>query len=269
MSAIARWLGGGIVELATSDYRQMAFVDAWFWSNRGWEPFGVERPPEYSSAERLAEYVQAKGAEAVLVALTHDHNDHIGDYFEALAALHGAGLNVKTVAQADLARAGIVQRYADAGLDPAEIVVNGGGGTNIGGVARHGEITAWCVPALHSTFLGFPAVGFVIEIGAVRFYCSGDTDVYGDLGLVGRRYRPDVALVCIGDNANTMGPDGAALAVELLGVRHAVPIHYAHSAGRSRGPDAGPEFAELVGRRTPKVQVHVLKPGETVEIEPA
>ena len=266
MAAIVRWLGAGIVELATTDYRQMAFVDAWFWSNRGWDAFGVEKPAEYASPEGLVAYVRQKGAEAVLVALTHDHVDHIGDYFTALKALADGGINVKSVLQADMARAGLVERFKEAGIDQAEVVLNGGVGTNIGGVARHGEMTAWCVPALHSTFLGFPPVGFVIEIGGVRFYCSGDTDVFGDLQLVGRRYRPDVALVCIGDNANTMGPDGAALAVEMLGCNHAVPIHYAHNAIRSRGPDAGPEFAELVGKATTGVTVHVLKPGETVEI---
>ena len=266
MSAIVRWLGAGIVELATPDSRQMVFVDAWFWSNSGWGAFGVEKPAEYASPEGLVEYVRGKGAEAVLVALTHDHIDHIGDYFTALKALADGGVNVKSVLQADMARAGLVERFKEAGLEPAEVVVNGGVGTNIGGFAKHGEITAWCVPAVHSNFLGFPPVGFVIEIGGVRFYCSGDTDVYGDLALVGRRYRPDVALVCIGDNAFTMGPDGAALAVEMLGCSHAVPIHYAHNPHRSRGPDAGPEFAELVKQATPNVRVHVLKPGESVEI---
>src|SRR6476619_3277871 len=46
----ARWLGGGVVELATPDDRQIAFVDAWVWSNAGWERFGVQKPPEYASA---------------------------------------------------------------------------------------------------------------------------------------------------------------------------------------------------------------------------
>jgi len=29
----ARWLGGGIVELATPDYKQIAYADAWIWNN--------------------------------------------------------------------------------------------------------------------------------------------------------------------------------------------------------------------------------------------
>src|SRR5215475_11219805 len=44
-----RWLGGGVVELATPDYKQIAYGDAWFWSNAGWSRFNVPKPPEYSS----------------------------------------------------------------------------------------------------------------------------------------------------------------------------------------------------------------------------
>jgi L-ascorbate metabolism protein UlaG (beta-lactamase superfamily) len=105
----------------------------------------------------------------------------------------------------------------------------------------------------------------VVEVGGVRLYASGDTHVYGDLSLVARVYRPDVALVCVGDNAFTMGPDGAAIAVELLGVGAAIPIHYGHSP-RASGPEAGAEFGRLVQAATPRVQVHVLKPGQAVEV---
>src|SRR5690349_21828382 len=101
--AVVRWCGAGIVELATPDYRDLVFVDAWFWSNSGWTAFGVEKPAEYSSPAGLVDYVKAKGSESVLIALTHDHVDHIGDYFGALTALNDAGVNVKTVLQADMA----------------------------------------------------------------------------------------------------------------------------------------------------------------------
>jgi L-ascorbate metabolism protein UlaG (beta-lactamase superfamily) len=260
--AVVRWLGAGIVELASPDYRDLVFVDAWFWSNGGWTAFGVPKPEEYASPEGLVEYVQKRGSGAVLIALTHDHQDHIGDFFSALRALHAAGVNVKAVLQADMARQGLVSRFKDEGLEPAEVIVNGGVGTNFGGRATHGGITTWMVPAVHSQFAPYPPCGYVIEVGGVRFYASGDTHVFSDLSLVKRLYQPDVALVCVGDNAFTMGPDGAAIAVELLGVSAAVPIHYAHSP-RAMGPEAGPEFARLAPAG---VQVHVLRPGESVEV---
>src|SRR5882762_7929631 len=71
-----RWLGGGVVELATPDYKQIAYGDAWFWNNAGWSRFSVQKPPEYATSEGFARYVAAKKPEAVLVLLTHDHGDH-------------------------------------------------------------------------------------------------------------------------------------------------------------------------------------------------
>jgi hypothetical protein len=82
-----RWLGGGVVELATPDYKQIAFGDAWYWSNAGWTRFNVQKPAEYASAQGFAQYVRGKNPEAVFMLLTHDHGDHMGDYFDALKAL--------------------------------------------------------------------------------------------------------------------------------------------------------------------------------------
>src|SRR6266852_5500985 len=36
-SAVVRWLGGGVLEVATPDYQQLAYVDAWVWNNTGWD----------------------------------------------------------------------------------------------------------------------------------------------------------------------------------------------------------------------------------------
>ena len=43
--------------------------------------------------------------------------------------------------------------------------------------------------------------------------------------LIGRIYKPDVAVLPIGDHF-TMGPREAAVALELLGVKRCVPCHY-------------------------------------------
>jgi len=54
-----RWLGGGVVELATPDYKQIAYGDAWFWSNAGWTCFNAPKPLEYSSKEAFAQQWRA------------------------------------------------------------------------------------------------------------------------------------------------------------------------------------------------------------------
>ncbi len=257
-----RWLGGGVVELATPDYKQIAYLDAWVWNNAGWDRFGVAKPPEYATRDGFVQYVKAKAPEAVLVLLTHDHGDHIGDYFELLQALSQAGVPVKTAGQSDLMRRGLVPQFKAADLDPAQIVVNSGAAMNFGGVSRVGGMTVRLVPAIHSTLLGFPSAGFVLDIGGVRAYLSGDTDLYGDMKLIGERYQPHLGIFAVGNGPFTMGPEDAARGCRWMGVSHAIPVHYAHNA-LVLGPQAGEGFRQAVTGLVPRVAVTVMKPGET------
>ena len=262
---MVRWLGGGVVELATPDYKQMAYIDAWIWNNAGWTRFNVPKPPEYASKDGFVQYVKSKSPQAVLVLLTHDHGDHIGDYFEMLQALNAAGVPVKTGGQSDLMRKGLVPQFKSAGLDPAQIVLNGGGSMNFGGISKHGDMTVHLVPAIHSTLAGYPSAGFIVEIGGVRVYASGDTDLFGDMRLIGERYRPQLGFFCVGDGPYTMGPEDAARACQMTGISQAVPVHYAHNA-QVLGIQAGEDFRRAVAAITPSVKVHVMKPGDSIQV---
>jgi L-ascorbate metabolism protein UlaG (beta-lactamase superfamily) len=262
---VVRWLGGGVVELATPDYKQMAYIDAWIWNNAGWTRFNVPKPPEYASKDGFVQYVKSKSPQAVLVLLTHDHGDHIGDYFEMLQALNAAGLPVKTGGQSDLMRKGLVPEFKNAGLDPAQIVLNGGGSMNFGGTSKHGDMTVNLVPAVHSTLAGYPSAGFILEIGGVRVYASGDTDLFGDMKLIGERYRPQLGFFCVGDGPYTMGPQDAARACQMTGVSQAVPVHYAHNP-QVLGIQAGEEFRRAVAAIAPSVKVNVMKPGDSIQV---
>jgi len=262
---MVRWLGGGVVELATPDYKQMAYIDAWIWNNAGWTRFNVPKPPEYASKDGFVQYVKSKSPQAVLVLLTHDHGDHIGDYFEMLQALNAAGLPVKTAGQSDLMRKGLVPEFKNAGLDPAQIVLNAGGSMNFGGTSKHGDMTVNLVAAIHSTLAGYPAAGFILEIGGLRLYASGDTDLFGDMKLIGERYRPQLGFFCVGDGPYTMGPKDAARACQMMGVSQAVPVHYAHNP-QVMGVQAGEEFRQAVAAIAPSVKVHVMKPGDSIQV---
>ena len=262
---LVRWLGGGVVEIATPDYKQIAYCDAWVWNNSGWDRFSLSKPPEYASREGFVQYLQSKNPEAIFVLLTHDHGDHMGDYLEMLKALSDAGLPVKTTGQSDLMRAGLVEDFKKAGLEPPKIVANNGAGMNFGGVSRHGNMTAYLVPAVHSNVHGHPAAGFMLDIGGVRVYISGDTDLFGELKVLGERYHPDMAVVCVGDGPFTMGPEDAARACQWLGVSHAMPVHYAHN-GLVKGIQAGQEFQAALKKIAPKVTTNVGKPGELQRI---
>ncbi len=95
--------------------------------------------------------------------------------------------------------------------------------------------------------------------GGFTAYHAGDTALFGDMKLIGELYKPDVAMLPIGD-LFTMGPREAAYAIRLLGVKHVVPIHYATFPFLTG-------TAEAFRKETKKIKglkIHALKPGENL-----
>ncbi|MEG0386621.1 MAG: MBL fold metallo-hydrolase, partial [Solibacillus sp.] len=90
----------------------------------------------------------------------------------------------------------------------------------------------------------------------VTIYHAGDTALFGDMELIGKRHPIDVAFLPIGDNF-TMGPEDAAYAVSLLKPKIVVPIHYNTFPPIVQDPN---DFAKLVEG----ADVQILKPGEEV-----
>jgi L-ascorbate metabolism protein UlaG (beta-lactamase superfamily) len=109
--------------------------------------------------------------------------------------------------------------------------------------------------------LGEP-VGFVVELeNGFRFYFAGDTALFGDMRLIRDLYEPELALLPIGGHF-TMGPRDAAMAVELLGVKHVIPLHYGTWPALAGTPDA--LRAELGARGLGDVTVYAPEPGASV-----
>lgn len=119
----------------------------------------------------------------------------------------------------------------------------------------------WDNAAAAPRYLGEPA-GFVVELeDGGRVYFAGDTNVFGDMRLIGELYQPDLAILPIGGHF-TMGPREAALAVELLGVGEVLPIHYGTYPILAGTPDQLRE--ELAARSLGDVRVHGLEPGQAI-----
>jgi L-ascorbate metabolism protein UlaG (beta-lactamase superfamily) len=141
-------------------------------------------------------------------------------------------------------------------------------GMNQGGTVDARGVKVTMVPAIHSAgdmlgnklpvFLGSP-VGFVVELeNGFRFYHAGDTTVFGDMRLIGELYEPELALLPIGGHF-TMGPREAAMAAQLLGVRHVIPIHYGTFPVLAGTPDE-------LRQQAHGVEVLAVEPGETVTV---
>jgi L-ascorbate metabolism protein UlaG (beta-lactamase superfamily) len=108
-------------------------------------------------------------------------------------------------------------------------------------------------------YMGEPC-GFVVRLEDNRtIYFAGDTDVFGDMRLIGETYTPDIAFLPVGDRF-TMGPAGAARACEMLGVKQVVPMHWGTFPLLTGTPAALKPLVEPRG-----VQVLELQPGETAE----
>jgi L-ascorbate metabolism protein UlaG (beta-lactamase superfamily) len=184
-----------------------------------------------------------------LVLLTHGHGDHVGD----TVAIHQR-LGCPVVAQLEL-RGWLTQNgVADDGQAHS---INKGGTVSVEGVRVTLTHANHSSSAPDGTYTG-ESCGMVLELeDGFRIYFAGDTNVFGDMSLIGRIYSPDVAVLPIGDHY-TMGPREAAVALELLGVARCVPCHYGTFGLLTGTPD---ELRELA---PPGVEVLAPEPGETL-----
>ena len=199
------------------------------------------------------------------ILLTHAHGDHIGNTVE-IAKKTGA----KLVASNDLMKAMV--RYADFPAKQADFSGTG----NTGGTVTllDGEVKITFVHALHSSALeydeksGLPKSlayagnpgGFVIAIsGGPTIYHTGDTDLFGDMKLIGDLSRVDVMMACIGDKF-TMGPERAALAVEMVNPKMVVPMHFGTFAALTGTPEA---FEKALKQRNLKTVYKRMQVNET------
>lgn len=149
-----------------------------------------------------------------------------------------------------------------------------GQSTDVGGV----KVTA--VPAVHEGWRApygprADPVGYVIA-GSRRVYFAGDTDLFDEMAELAPL---DVALVPVTGWGRTVGEGHldtkrAAKALALLRPRMAVPIHWGtvHPIGLRRQMrhnliEAPREFARRAARAAPEVEVRVLEPGESLDLE--
>jgi L-ascorbate metabolism protein UlaG (beta-lactamase superfamily) len=190
-----------------------------------------------------------------VMLISHGHADHTGD---------AVRLAKEKSPRAVVAIAELAGYLGSLGVENTV-------GFNKGGTAEVEGIKVTMTNATHSSsmnaadgsivYTGDPA-GFVITLeDGYRIYYAGDTAVFSGMALIGELYQPDLAMLPIGD-FYTMGPFEAAKAVELLGVKRVLGMHYGTFPALTGTPGALRD--ELAARGVEGVEVEELAPGDTL-----
>ncbi|RMG47772.1 MAG: metal-dependent hydrolase [Acidobacteria bacterium] len=227
-----KWLGHATFQVLTPEGKTV-LIDPWVMNNPAC-------PQEAQNFDKID-----------LMLITHGHFDHIGDAVE-LARRY----EPKVVAIYETAH--WLESKGVKNILPM----------NKGGTQVIDNIRVTMVHADHSCGIlddgriiyGGEGVGYVVELeNGFRLYHAGDTAVFGDMKLIGELYRPELAMIPVGD-LYTMGPREAAHAIRLLDVKKVIPMHFGtFPALTGTVADLKELTADIAG-----LEIIEMKPGESV-----
>jgi len=224
------WYGQAGFRLAAGDSRVLI------------DPFLTDRPDRnYRPPASAADF-----ADVTLVLCTHEHVDHLDlPFLREFCAVNSAARIVVPLPVVEVAAAGGIDRTRLAGAVPGEEL-------------HDRDVTVHPVPALHGIGGDDPVVyefaseggpvrflGYVLEIGGIRFYHSGDCLVYPELPGTLSALAPDVLMIPINGRdhmreargiVGNMDETEAAWLCAQVGPSYVIPMHYECIAGNTGNP---------------------------------
>jgi len=185
------------------------------------------------------------------ILITHGHDDHIGDSIN----LYNPDIT-KIVSNGEICSWFLGQNVTNCMF------------MNIGGSFIENDIQFTMVEALHSSSItsgnqiiyGGLASGFIIKYKDVCIYHFGDTEIFENMKLIEKNYKPTIGLIPIGDRF-TMSPSIAASACnEYFNFDLVVPTHYGTFPLLTGSPE------DFVKHLDKKETAKVMQLGEIIDL---
>lgn len=187
------------------------------------------------------------------ILITHGHSDHTTDAV-AIAKQNNASI---------IAVEELTTYFSKEGVD-TELMHMGGQLDFIFGSVRmtHANHGSSIIDTNGQTVYGGSPVGFLITMDGITIYHAGDTGLFGDMKLLGKLFKIDVAFLPIGGRF-TMNPEDALLAAEWLRAGYVVPIHYDTFLPIKQDGNA---FVDSLLKKG--IQGKAMTPGDIITIHP-
>jgi L-ascorbate metabolism protein UlaG (beta-lactamase superfamily) len=223
------WLGHATFEIQFES-GEVLVLDPWITGN-----------PAYPAGQEIKK--------ADVIAISHGHFDHMADL-------------VPLANKFDSNVIGIFEIASWAGSKGVKNTV----AMNKGGTVDLGFVKLTMTHALHSSSIkdgdnilyGGEAAGYILTLkDGRRAYFAGDTAIFSDMKLYAEIYHPELAFLPVGDHF-TMGPEEAAYAARMLGVKEIIPMHYGTFPMLTGHPEQLEE--KLAGSG---IHVRKVKPGQS------
>lgn len=178
------------------------------------------------------------------IFVSHGHAHHVGDMIELSIANQAPIIAVTELAN-----------YAETQGASGYPMNLGGSATLPFGFVKlmHAQHSASLTLHGQTRYVG-DACGFLIRAEGKTVFYAGDTSNFGDMGLFGKAFNIDVAVLPIGGRF-TMGPSEAAMCATRLQAKTVIPVHY-------NTYDTIQQDPRELQTKLPTGVVQVLAPGE-------